>query len=259
MGFYEEFSKYYDLIFQAKKPQLDFIKKRTPKKGKILDVAAGTGNHALALGEEGYDLRAVEYDETMLEELEEKLEKRNIEKRNLEKENLDVIARRGDMKEIRSYYPENFFDTLYCIGNSLVHLTTVEEIEQFLEGAYAVLKTEGTLIIQIINYDRILDRDIKELPTIINDRNPELKAEFIRKYEKMEASNLLDFHTRLTIEQRGEKKVFENHTPLLPIRHQELKDLFEQAGFRNIESYSNFMEEDYDPQGQPLIMTGKKL
>ncbi len=249
MGFYEDFSKYYDLIFQAKKPQLDFIKKRTPKKGRILDVAAGTGNHALALGEDGYDVRAVEYDDKMLEVLEDKQEKPNPE----------VKARRGDMKEILDYYPRSFFDTVYCIGNSLVHLTTVAEIEKFLESAYAVLKTEGTLIIQIINYDRILDQDIHGLPTIKNEQDPKLKAEFVRSYEKIPNSDLLDFQTRLTIKKDGEEKVFENHTPLLPIRYQELKRLLEEAGFRNIEAYSNFMEEDYDPEAPPLIMTGKKL
>ncbi len=249
MGFYEDFSKYYDLIFQAKKPQLDFIKKRTPKKGRILDVAAGTGNHALALGEEGYDVRAVEYDEKMLEVLEEKQKKPNP----------DIIARRGDMKEILVYYPRSFFDTVYCIGNSLVHLTTVAEIEQFLEGAYAVLKTEGTLIIQIINYDRILDQNIKGLPTIKNEQDPKLKAEFVRNYEKIRDSNLLDFHTLLTIEQSGEKKVFEDHTSLLPIRYQELRNLLEKAGFTKIQAYSNFMEGEYDPEARPLIMTGEKL
>lgn len=248
MAFYEEFSKYYDLIFQAKKPQLDFIKKRTPKEGKILDVAAGTGNHALALGEEGYDLRAVEYDQRMLEVLEEKRKKQNLK----------MIARQGDMKEIKSYYPEDFFDTLYCIGNSLVHLTTVAEIEKFLEGAYGVLKPQGTLIVQIINYDRILDQNIKGLPTIINDRDPRLKAEFIRNYENMESSDLLDFHTRLIIKRNGEEKVFENHTPLLPLRYEELKDLLEKVGFRNLETYGSFMEDDYDLESMPLIMTGRK-
>jgi len=249
MGFYEDFSKYYDLIFQAKKPQLDFIQKRTPKKGRILDVAAGTGNHAIALCEAGYSLWAVEYDEKMLRELEAKQEN-NPQK---------VEARQGDMKKIHQYYREDFFDTIYCIGNSLVHLSTVEEIETFLKGAQLLLKKEGNLIIQIINYDRILDQDIKGLPTIENNENPGLRAEFVRNYDRIPGSNLLDFHTRLTVEQSGEKKVFENHTPLLPLGYKELKDLLAKAGFNEIESYGNFMEEDYNPEARPLIMTGKKL
>lgn len=249
MGFYEDFSKYYDLIFQAKKPQLDFIKKRTPKQGKILDVAAGTGNHAIALQEAGYPLWAVEYDDKMLKELEEKQENRNPK----------VNARQGDMKRIQEYYSQDFFDTIYCIGNSLVHLSTVEEIKTFLKSAQLLLKKEGNLIIQIINYDRILDQNVKGLPTIKNEADPKLKAEFVRNYEKIQNSNLLDFHTRLTIEQSGEKKVFENHTPLLPIRYKELKNLMEKTGFKEINAYSNFMEEDYHSEARPLIMTGKKL
>ena len=249
MGFYEDFSKYYDLIFQAKKPQLNFIQKRTPKQGKILDVAAGTGNHAIALREAGYPIWAVEYDQKMLEELEEKQEN-NDQK---------VKARLGDMREVDSYYPADFFDTVYCIGNSLVHLSTVEEIETFLRGAHLLLKKGGNLIVQIINYDRIVDQDIKGLPTIKNEEDPKLTAEFVRNYEKIPGSNLLDFHTRLTVEQSGEKKVFENHTPLLPLRYKELKDLLEKAGFKEITVYSNFMEEEYNPEARPLIMTGKKL
>ena len=248
MAFYEDFSKYYDLIFQAKKPQLDFITRRTPKGGRILDVAAGTGNQALALGKEGYDLRAVEYDEKMLQVLEEKKKQEKVE----------IKARQGDMKEVLTYYPRDFFDTLYCIGNSLVHLTTTAEIEKFLQGAYAVLKTEGTLIIQIINYDRILDQGIKGLPTIKNEQDPKMKAEFVRRYEMIEDSNLMDFHTRLRIEKNGEEIIFEDHTPLLPLRYKELKDLLQKVGFNNLETFSSFTEESYDLKAQPLIMTGKK-
>ncbi len=249
MGFYEDFSKYYDLIFQAKKPQVDFIKKRTPKDGKILDVAAGTGNHAIALGKEGYPLWAVEYDEKMLKVLEEKQENHDRK----------VKARQGDMKKIQEYYHQDFFDSIYCIGNSLVHLSSFEEIQTFLEGAYLLLKKEGSLIIQIINYDRILDQDIKGLPTIKNEEDPELKAEFVRNYERIKGSHLLDFHTRLTVEKSGEKKIFENHTPLLPIRYKALKDLMEKAGFKKIQAFSNFMEKDYDPEARPLVITGVKL
>ncbi len=248
MGFYQDFSKYYDLIFQAKKPQLDFIEKRTPRIGKILDVAAGTGNHAIALQKAGHPVWAVEYDQKMLRELE--------EKQRLSPQ--PVNARQGDMKKIRDYYPEAFFDTIYCIGNSLVHLSTIEEIEDFLKGAHLLLDKEGVLIIQIINYDRILDQNIHGLPTIRNEQDPTVKAEFVRNYKKIQGSDLLDFHTRLTIEKSGEKKVFENHTPLLPIRHQELMELMEKTGFSDIRSYGNFLGEAYTPEAMPLIMTGKK-
>lgn len=248
MGFYQDFSQYYDLIFQARKPQLDFIRKRTPMNGKILDVAAGTGNHALALQKSGYEVWAVEYDEKMLQRLEEKQSDCQEQ----------VQARLGDMRAIESYYPADFFDTVYCIGNSLVHLPSVEDMEVFLKSAEKLLKKGGTLIIQIINYNRILDQDLKGLPTIRNEEDPDLKAEFVREYKKTETGNYLNFKTRLTIEKPGEKKVFENETPLLPLRFEALSSLLVKAGFEDLEAYGNFMEKPYSPETPPLIMTGRK-
>lgn len=248
MSFYQDFSQYYDLIFQARKPQLDFIRKRTPKNGKILDVAAGTGNHALALQKSGYEVWAVEYDEKMLQHLEEKQSDYPEQ----------VQARLGDMREIDSYYPADYFDTIYCIGNSLVHLPSVEDITTFLTSAEKLLKKDGTLIIQIINYNRILDQDLKGLPTIRNEEDPDLKAEFVREYEKTDAGDHLNFKTRLTIEKPGEIKVFENETPLLPLRFEALSSLLVKAGFEELEAYGNFMEKPYSPETRPLIMTGTK-
>lgn len=77
-----------------------------------------------------------------------------------------------DMKNIERYH-----DGIYCIGNTLVHLDDETEIKNMVEKFYHCLNENGTLVIQIVNYDRILKNHIETLPLIKND-----KVEFIRHY-----------------------------------------------------------------------------
>jgi len=90
LGFYEEFSKYYDIVFPLGEAQLRFINKRAKDKKKILDLAAGTGNYSIALAKEGYEVTAVDLDSEMVKNIEEKANKEEVK----------VTAIAMDMKEI---------------------------------------------------------------------------------------------------------------------------------------------------------------
>ena len=53
------------------------------------------------------------------------------------------------------------FDLIFCIGNSMVHLNDNEEILRFLRNCKKSLKVGGYLLLQIVNYDRILVKNIR--------------------------------------------------------------------------------------------------
>src|SRR5690606_1972810 len=80
---------------------------------------------------------------------------------------LNYTVIQGDMQSLDSILFEKF-DALICIGNSLVHLIGKEEILKALRGFYSRLHSKGMAIIQIINYDRIIEQNIDALPTIEN-------------------------------------------------------------------------------------------
>lgn len=217
MGFYDEISKYYDYIFPTDKEEVDFLSNISGKPPKhLLDIACGTGGYSLELIKLGYKVTAVDLDRKMVEELKNKAKELNI----------DVNALQGNMLEIDKKI-QNKFDLAFCIGNSLVHLDGEIEIEMFLKEVKGMLKENGSLVIQIINYDRILKNKVSFLPTI---KNAERGLEFSRTYRYDDEKNKIFFKTVLKVD--GEE--IENEIALYPILSDNLVYLASKAGFKNI-------------------------
>jgi len=239
LGFYEEFSKYYDIVFPLGEAQLRFINKRAKDKKKILDLAAGTGNYSIALAKEGYEVTAVDLDSEMVKNIEEKANKEEVK----------VTAIAMDMKEIDKIGSK--FDLIFCIGNSLVHLDNKDEIKKVINKLYNLLNKDGVLIIQIINYDRIIQNNVKGLPTI--DREEE-GVKFIRDYEQKNGKIL--FKTKLIISK--EEKVYENCVELYPLLARDLRDILISAGFKNVEFFGGFNEVEYNIDSMATVAVGKR-
>ncbi|WP_432663428.1 class I SAM-dependent methyltransferase [Wukongibacter baidiensis] len=239
MGFYEELSKYYDIVFPLGKPQLNFIGKRIKGKQDVLDLAAGTGNYSIALAKEGYNVSAVDLDEEMI---------KKIAAKN-KKEGTDVEPYVLDMKKI-DVLGDNKFDAVVCIGNSLVHLDNKEEIKDLLNKMYGLLRKDGVVILQIVNYDRVLKYDVKELPLI--DR-PESGVRFVRNYE-LEDGKVL-FKTELII---NNERSYDNCIKLYPLQSQDFVELLKEAGFRDIKLHGGFDEKEYTIDSFPLVVEAYK-
>ncbi|MCX6227258.1 MAG: hypothetical protein NTV01_21355, partial [Bacteroidia bacterium] len=113
-----------------------------------------------------------------------------------------------------------------------------------------ILKPDGLLLIQIINYDRILDQKLGGLPTI---ENANIKFERIYKYS--ENPSHVQFQTRLTLKATGE--VIENEVPLLALRPARLRLILEESGFSDIEEFGSFKKDPLTLGSQPFIVKAR--
>jgi glycine/sarcosine N-methyltransferase len=206
MGFYEQISKYYDYIFPVGDEQLEFLKSlfyKTPE--KVLDIACGSGGYSVELAKSGHNVTAVDLDDKMVELA--------IKKAN--KESLKIEIYQCDMKELNhKFIDSQNFDFIFCIGNSIAHLKSPDDIQEALYQMYSILNPGGTLVLQIINFDRILKHSISELPTL---RNSEIGLEFIRKYMYDSESGHIAFNTVLIVNNANSMERFENSIELFPI------------------------------------------
>lgn len=245
MGFYEEISKYYDLVFPVDSEQVKFISECAGQEGnRVLDVACGTGGYAAALAERGYEVAAVDLDAGMVEAAHKKMESRG----------LNVTVRQADMKALTDTVKSKY-KCIFCIGNSIVHLGSDAEILKALQQMQQLLEDSGTLVLQIINYDRILKYGVNELPPI---KNPEAGIEFVRKYEYEGDKNSIHFNTVLRVAQEGSEEVFENTVDLIPLRSNKMMELMEKARFRKIQFYGDFSKAPFNDSAYMLVAKAVK-
>lgn len=242
MSFYSEIANYYDAIFPFNSTQLDFIKSctRKPYKHKtILDIGCGTGDLAIALSNIGFHVTGIDYDVKMLHKARKKTHK-------------PVSFVGMDMKRITGHFSIPFFDIVLCFGNTLVHLTSLSEIESFCKQIKMILRDNGTFLFQILNYDHILDHNIKSLPLIENDT-----IAFERYYEYNSKDNLMKFRTILTIKETGKR--IENEIFLYPLRKHELDEALKKACFTDISYYADFDKSKLKADSLPLVGKAKLL
>lgn len=237
MAFYQDISKYYDYIFPAGEEQLEFLRKEAGKPPKaLLDIACGTGGYSIPLAREGYDMTAADIDAAMVQAVEQKLGGSNTGVKSIKAGMLDLAEKLN-----------NRFDLAFCIGNSVVHLDNAAEIQQFFKTAKSLLKTGGEFVIQIINFDRVLHKQVTELPELTN---PEAGLAFKRYYRYDPTANKIFFRTILTVKEG----TFENEIPLFPLLSEEAANMLKIAGFEKVELFGDFTGKSYDRENSFMLV-----
>ncbi|GAA0176730.1 class I SAM-dependent methyltransferase [Clostridium sediminicola] len=240
MKFYDQLAKdsIYDVIFPAGEYQCRFLQKYLPQNIRILDVAMGTGNYAVELLKKGYNVEGLEIDKNMFELAKEKINKNGFENSiyNMNMLNISKINKR--------------YGAIYCIGNSIVHLTDIDEIYEFTKDVYNTLGEKGVFIVQTVNYDRILKFDVKNLPTIVRD---EYGIKFIRKYSLKE--NKIIF-TGEIISKDNEPSI--SKVELYPLQSVEFTNCLYKAGFTSVEIFGSFKEDSFNENSMAMVIVAKK-
>lgn len=117
---------------------------------RVLDAATGTGFHAIALAEAGFDVMAVDGAPTMTAKARE----------NLAERGLDVPCRTADWRRLDQVVAGPF-DAIVCLGNSFGHLFDPADLAATLAQFRDALAPGGLLVIDQRNYDAVLDGTLK--------------------------------------------------------------------------------------------------
>jgi SAM-dependent methyltransferase len=155
-----------------------------------------------------------------------------------------------DMLQMRGRFDPGF-DMAFCIGNSLVHLQSDEQIYTLLADCRSLFKPGGRLILQIINYDRILAEGVTSLPAL---REESAGLEFVRNYELNPDRKSVIFHTELHVGRGTEHRVIENRIALRILTSEQLLALVRSAGFENPELFGGFDGRPFSLGSLPLIL-----
>lgn len=235
--FYTSISNFYSEIFPYNPSQLQFVKMNLGDlNGKqILDIGCATGELAFQLAQGGSRVTGIDLNVDLIDQA--------IQKKVFPNLNFQL----GDMLKLENDFSPNQFDAVLCFGNTLVHLTTSGLIRQMLNGAFSVLKPGGIFLLQILNYDYILNQQITQLPIIETE-----DFTFIRKYKFEKNNPSIRFQTGLFL--KNENKTISNETSLLALGSKDLTGLLIEAGFSGIKLFSGFMRNLFGGEHLPLVV-----
>ncbi len=236
MEFYRTLSEYYEEIFPLKEQQKKFFRDYLAREniGSILDAGCGTGAYVLEFSDWGIDAMGVDLSPEMVD----------IARRRGEERNGRARFAVADMLDLATVTER--FDGILCTGNTLAHLAEKGQLQQAL---YQFRQKGENLLIQVVNYDRILLNKVTELPEI---RTPNL---VFRRYYKHLPNGLIEFC--MEIELLAQVKTLGAVNTLLPLTRQDLEQGFAESGWKPVTWWGSFGGEDWSEDSPATIVAAK--
>ncbi|MFZ1518277.1 MAG: methyltransferase domain-containing protein [Ignavibacteriaceae bacterium] len=242
-SFYNQASIYYDKMIDfdsaLHKRKILLSNFVNDKIKTVADVGCGTGVDSITLSLLGLNVTAFEPSPKMI----------NIAKVNSEKHNCKIYFFNFSANEIpKTFY--NKFDLVVSLGNTLANIPS-GKIDKSVAKLFKLLKKDGRVLIQILNYEKIL-RD-KERIVNITKKDDEY---FIRFYDF--GKNDLTFNIlRFNSDQTTKKELIS--TKIFPYTSKGLKKYFNETGFKKIELFGSLDKKPFNTKtSTDLILFAQK-
>ncbi len=215
---------------------------------RILDAACGTGMHALALAQRGFQATGSDLSAGMIERAQV----------NAQRAQLPVRFEVAGFGDLAGRFGESSFDALLCLGNSLPHLPTPEARRTGLRDFARCLEPGGLFILQNRNFDAVMaSRERAMEPAAHSEDGKEWV--FLRFYNYL-PDGLIEFNI-VTLFRANDKpwKQAITHTTLLPLLQGDLLADLEETGFTNIQCFGGLNGSPFEPRASGnLVVTARK-
>ena len=226
-------------------PLLTRLAEAAPVK-KLLDLGCGTGEHSRFLKAQGCAVTGVDASEAQLQAA-----------READPEAPAGGYVRGDLAALEDLVPTGFGGAL-CLGNTLPHLGDPATLHRFLAGLASRLVPGAPFLLQILNYDRILDRGERTFPLSLRPGAAEGEETVFLRLLTPQADGALIF-TPATLRFRpGQEPPLElvssQNVPQRGWRRAELEAALQAAGFEVREVLGTMTGAPWGPEASDLVL-----
>lgn len=251
---YDQFSAVYDKFvdWEARLDyELPFIVEQLGSVGgdhPVLDVACGTGMHAIALAKRGFKIIGTDLSKGMVERARE----------NAAAVHLDIQFEQVGFGMLAPMFGEEKFGAVLCLGNSLPHILNKQNLVDTLLDFGKVLKQGGLLLVQNRNFDVVKARQDRWMEPQAHQKGMEQWL-FFRFYDFL-PDGTIDFNI-ITFYQKecGSWMQSITTTRLYPWLKDEITHLLQETGFAKIRFYGDLAGSSYRKSSSGnLVMTANK-
>ena len=242
---YDSLAQSYDILIswntrlRREKPFLTSIFRQYGVR-RILDTACGTGMHAIAFHDWGYHVIGADLNDKMIEKAKQNAGDRKIE-----------FVKAGFTDDV-----VGMFDAVTCLGNSLPHVLTDEDLEKSLATMYDALLPGGVLIVHGNNYDRILARQERFMP-LAQRKVGGVEYLFLRIFDFH--GDTLTFNVVTLAKTAGEWHMFPDSSTHRALTRDLLVGMVEKVGFVNLQVFGSFGGEMFDKlEADNLIVVAQR-
>lgn len=201
---------------------------------RLLDLGCGTGEHARFLAGKGFDVVGVDVSDVMLERA----------RQDGVPAGVRFVA--GDLAHVESVVTGPFGGAI-CLGNTLAHIADHATLTQLFRGVRSVLMPGAPLVLQVLNYERLVHSGQRCLPvTFIEDEDGE--AIFLRVMSIRPDGTVIFTPSLLRYRPDAEPalEVMTSHNvPLHAWTRADLESALDAAGFGSRQLYGTMGEVPY--------------
>lgn len=204
------------------------------------DAGCGTGFHSLLLAQLGVKVTAVDLSSEMLARV----------RAHAQTMGVDLTTLQAEFQTLAASVCEQV-DAVFSLGNSLAHLLSPEELTDALRNFASLLRPNGVLLLQNLNYHRILLQ--RERVQSVKDIGTKT---YVRFYDFTDP--LVSFNILTIDRQEGTIRQTLNTVPLRPIFLDEIGPLLRTAGFSKIKAFGGISMEEFRPESsQDLVILAR--
>jgi SAM-dependent methyltransferase len=215
----------------------------------VLDAATGTGRHAIELTKHGYIAAGADISPGMIAHA----------RQNASESGLPVRFEVSGFGSLAGTFGTQSFEAVLCLGNSLPHLLSHEELDSALQDFAACLMPGGVVIIQNRNFDAVIANHARWMEPQSHIENGD--EWLFQRFYDFDSDGLVTFNMvilkRKDHESWTQKVVSSRMRPILKV--EQMLSLNE-AGFVSSACYGDMTGGAFDYDNSPnLVVVARKL
>lgn len=220
----------------------EIIEKEGTKVQNILELACGTGNLTIPLTKKNYDIAGIDISEEML----------GVAREKAEKEGVELVLLQQDIAELD--FDITNLDCVLCACDGFNYITYDEDLESVFKKTYELLKENGLFIFDISSFYKLSS----VLGNNMYGENREDIAYMWQNYFDDE-ENLVEMELAFFVkDEDGRFERFEEVHQQRAYTEEEILDMLQSVGFKDIKVYSDFTFEAPKEDSERIFFVGRK-